>query len=444
MIRKILILFLLISVNSFAQEWQPLFNGKDLSGWTQYGGKAKFVVEGDALVGYAVKNSPNSFLATQNTFDDFILELEVYADDLLNSGVQIRSEADKNDRVFGYQVEVDPANPNLCGGIYDESRRGWLYYPEVNPKAKDYFKLNQWNVIRIEAIGNIIRTFTNGNPVSYLVDDMTPKGFIALQVHAISDKAQEGMKIKYRNIRIRTVNPKPAHSDNTPVVNLLTNQLSPQEVFQGFEFLFNGKDFSGWREAKGTQQPQQRWVVNDGILMVKKSDGSETGNDIVTTQQYSSFELVFDFKFAQGANSGVKYFVDEKLESAGKSAIGLEYQILDDKRHPDAKLGAVGNRTLASLYDLIPSERFSGWSNGEPEKWNSGRLIVFPDNTVQHWLNGRKVLEYHRRDNIFKALVARSKYKSLEGFGMAESGPILLQDHGDYVEFKNIKIRRLN
>lgn len=120
----------------------------------------------------------------------------------------------------------------------------------------------------------------------------------------------------------------------------------------------------------------------------------------------------------------------------------MEYQILDDERHPDAKQGVVGNRKLASLYDLIPSETEARFVN-KPGEWNRGRIVVFPDNTVQHWLNGRKVVEYKRGGAIYKALVARSKYKDYEGFGMAEETPILLQDHGDNVHYRSIKIREL-
>ena len=102
----------------------------------------------------------------------------------------------------------------------------------------------------------------------------------------------------------------------------------------------------------------------------------------------------------------------------------------------------MGNRTLASLYDLIPAEKESRFVNG-PGEWNRGRIVVAPDGTVQHWLNGRKVVEYTKGNNIYKALVARSKYKDYENFGMAEETPILFQDHNDTVHFKNIKIREL-
>jgi hypothetical protein len=137
----------------------------------------------------------------------------------------------------------------------------------------------------------------------------------------------------------------------------------------------------------------------------------------------------------------VKYFVTEKEGNKG-SAIGLEYQILDDDKHPDAKLGVGGNRTLASLYDLIPSLKIKRGLHNMGE-WNFGRVVVYPDNRVEHWLNGYKVVEYVRGSPTYLALVARSKYAQWTDFGMAEKGRILLQDHGDNVSFRSIKIKEL-
>ena len=135
--------------------------------------------------------------------------------------------------------------------------------------------------------------------------------------------------------------------------------------------------------------------------------------------------------------------MDENLEPGRGFGIGLEYQLLDDARHPDAKQGAAGNRTLASLYDLIPAEKPEKRFLRKPGEWQQARIQVYPDGRVRHWLNGFMVLEYRRKSALFQALVARSKYAQYPDFGMKATGPILLQDHGDALRFRNLKWREL-
>ena len=436
------VVFPFAQLHAQKEKWNNLFNGKDLTGWKVVNGKAKYEVTDGMIVGTCVKDSPNSFLATEKEYGDFILEVQVRIDEGINSGIQFRSLQRADDgRVNGYQMEVDHRKERAwSGGIYDESRRGWLYPLELNPSAKTAFKWGDWNNYRIECIGSVIRTYVNDTPVAYLVDNASLQGIIALQVHSVYKPEDEGKKTYWKNIRIQTENLKSRPIVNIPVVNQIPNTLTELEKQQGFRLLWDGKTTTGWRGAFKDKFPEKGWQINNGELSVTPSGGGEStnGGDIITDEKFGAFELTFDFRYAQGANSGVKYFVDEKYLSTG-SAIGLEYQILDNERHPDAKEGVVGNRTLSSLYDLIPAIKVSD----VPREWNEGRIVVYPDNRIEHWYNGRKVVEYQRGTPIYYALVARSKYNVWEGFGMAEKGHILLQDHGDAVSFRSIKIREL-
>ena len=443
---------LFISSTIFSQGWQSLFDGKTLNGWKLMTGKADYKVEDGIIVGTTVMNSPNSFLVSEKKVSgNFILELEaMITDTASNSGIQFKSNFDSTankgqGRVFGYQFEIDPSSRKWSGGIYDEGRREWLYPGSLNSKAQALLTINVFHKIRIECIGNTTKTWLDGVATAYLIDTLTAnQGLIALQVHAINNEKQKGLRLCWRNIRINTSN---VNSTSFPrgvyVANLIPNSLSGYEVQDGWKLLFDGKSGDGWTGAYKKTFPEKGWEIKDGIMKVLPSAGSESANggDIVTKEEFSAFDLSFEFKLTPGANSGVKYFVTLSENNPG-SAIGLEYQVLDDTLHPDAKMGRDGNRTLASLYDLIKANKQSRFIK-QPGRWNTGRIIVYPNNHVEHYLNGVKVLEYERGSQAYRDLVAISKYKVWPNFGEAKQGRILLQDHGNEVSFRSIKIKKL-
>ena len=446
----------LLSPAQQEEDWEMLFNGKDLKGWKKLNGKAAYTIEEDVIVGTSQLNTPNTFLATEKTYSDFILEFEVWVDNRLNSGVQIRSNSLKtyrDGRVHGYQVEIDPSTRAYSGGIYDEARRGWIYPLAVNPKGRKAFRPGDWNQYRVEAIGNTIRTWINGVMCSHLVDDLTAEGFIALQVHSIWNENQNGTQVKWKNIRIMTEQLEDARWPVDPEVkelSYLVNTLTEYEQRKGYRLLWDGKTTAGWRGAKLDKFPEKGWEINEGVLTVLATDGGEsTGpGDIITQQQFGDFELELEFMITEGANSGIKYFVDPELNKGPGSAIGCEFQILDDEKHPDAQRGVMGNRTMASLYDLITAENLSNPAGKKKKmfkgigQWNKARIIA-RNGHVEHWLNNEKAVEYNRHSQMFKAIVHYSKYKDWPNFGRWPQGHILLQDHGNTVHFRSVKIREL-
>ena len=229
------------------------------------------------------------------------------------------------------------------------------------------------------------------------------------------------------------------------------NTLTDREKAEGWKLLWDGKTTDGWRSPKSDSFPTNSWAIEDGVLRVVSSGNAESqaGGDIITRDRYANFELTADFKTTFGCNSGIKIFVQPDISPIDKvtgqptgvgSAIGMEYQILDDAHHPDAKLGRDGDRTLGSLYDLIPAPADKKvMPMGE---WNHARILS-QGKHVEFWLNGAKLIEFERGSPEFRRAVALSKFKNIPNFGEWADGHILLQEHGSEADFQNLKLREL-
>ncbi len=428
----------------------PLFDGKSLSGWKQLGGAADYQVIDGAIVGSSRPGVPNSFLVTEKNYGDFVLEFDVRQDvGPTNSGVQFRSLSTpefENGRVHGYQADNDTSPRQWSGQIYEEAQRGWFTTGETNPPARSLYKFGEWNHYRIEAIGSRMRVWINGGAAADLIDSATASGFIGLQVHSINNADESGRTTSWKNLVIQTQKLKPLPKMGIFIRNNLPNHLHAEEKAQGWRLLWDGKTARGWRSAKGAGFPAQGWSMANGELAVQpQNDKNGGGGDIMTDEEFDAFELQLEFKVSAGANSGIFYYLTSPHDPASNAPLGLEYQILDDEHHPDAKLGIDGNRTLASLYDILPRAKLMTNVGIAPkvDAWQHARIVANRDGTVQHWLNGVKVLEFRRGSDDYRAHVAAGKFKSTPGFGEAPRGRILQQDPGEAVAFRSIKVRNL-
>jgi hypothetical protein len=424
----------------------PLFDGRSLAGWKQLGGNADYKVVDGTIVGTSKPDKVNSFLVTEKSYRDFILDFDVRQDvGPTNSGVQFRSLSTpefENGRVHGYQCDIDPSDKAWSGGIYEEAQRGWFYTGDMNPASKPAYKFGEWNHFRIEMIGKRMRVWINEQPVSDVIDDGHDQGFFGLQVHSISSDEEAGRTTTWKGLVVRTKALKRAPPMGILIRNNLPNNLDAEEKAQGWRLLWDGKTTKGWRGADSDAFPAQGWSLANGELAVISKGG---GGDIMTNEEFGAFELQTEFKVSAGANSGIFYYLTSPHDAASGAPLGLEYQILDDERHPDAKNGIDGNRTLASLYDIYPRGTLRTNVGVAPkiDVWQHARIVARADGSVEHWLNGVKVLEFNRKSDDYRQHVAASKFKATPAFGAADKGRILLQDHGDAVAYRSIKIRPL-
>ncbi len=399
-IRFLLLCFLILSPMPFAhsgeENWTNLFNGKDLNGWVQRGGKAKYTVEDGAIVGTSVPHTSNSFLCTDRDYSDFVLELDFKVDHALNSGVQIRSQSlpdYKDGRVHGYQVEIDPKPRAWSGGIYDEGRRGWLNNLEGNDPARKAFKQNEWNHFRIVAVGDSIKTWINGVPAADLKDDMTPSGFIALQVHCVGDRT-EPLQVRWKDIRLKDLGE------------------------DAWVSLFDGESLEGWKPNENPESVK----VEDGTIVAGGGPRSHLFYvGPVEDHDFKNFEFRCEVMTKPNSNSGI-FFHTEWVDT-GRLNKGYEAQI--NATHEDPKK----NGSLWIIEDVFESPV------GDNE-WFTYSVKVYGKRIVLK-INGEVMVDYTEPE-------IPERPAGREG-RVLDSGTFALQAHdpGSIVYFKDIEVKVL-
>lgn len=361
----------------------PLFDGKSLDGWERRGGVAEYHVEDGTIVGTTVLGTPNTFLTTEKTYGDFILELEFRVDPALNSGVQIRSQVreeerrgKKMERVFGYQVEIDPSPRAWSGGIYDEARRGWLNDLKGREAARKAFRQNEWNHYRIHCLGDRIQTWINGVPAADLVDSMTLEGYIALQVHSFNPR------------RVRERNPDLDVPDRAQVRwrNIRLKDLG-RHVWKP---LFDGKTLSGWTAHGGGE-----WKVVDGVIRgFNREDQKEHGH-LFLDQPVKDFTARMKYRAVSG-NSGF-YFRTEKKEGA----VGIQgFQAEIDATKDAGGLYETRGRAWVSKPTEAQVKKYF-----KPGEWNEMTVSAHGRRIVVH-VNGQKSAELRDDPGRLEGLIA--------------------------------------
>ncbi|MFV1994029.1 MAG: family 16 glycoside hydrolase [Verrucomicrobiales bacterium] len=347
--------------------WIDLFDGETLKGWVQRGGKAQYRVEEGTIVGRTAPKTSNSFLCTERLFGDFILELDFKVDSALNSGIQIRSNSVpgfKSGRVHGYQVEIDPGDRGWSGGIYDESRRGWLNSLAGNRAARNAFRQGDWNQFRVEAIGDSIRTWINGVAAADLMDSMTLRGFIALQVHSVD--REDPLEVRWRKIRVQ---------------DLGRSRWSPA---------LNGRDLEGW-----TPGFDGSWSVEKGVLRGRGRADEKRHNILVMNKSVGDFTARVVYR-ANTGNSGVYFRAERTAEAYG--VLGIQAEI-DSRGHGAGGLYETGGRKWL----MQPSEEKVKIYYGVGE-WNEMTITARGPRLVTH-VNGALVADLAndpgRREGFF-------------------------------------------
>jgi hypothetical protein len=383
--------------------WQPLFDGQSVDGWVQRGGKAHYRVEDGCIVGTTEPNTPNTFLCTPREYADFVLEYEFKVDPQLNSGVQIRSASAPGYRdgvVHGYQIEIDPSARAWTAGIYDESRRGWLCDLKDNAAARAAFKQGEWNRVRVEARGDVIKTWLNEVPAAELRDSLTHTGFIALQVHQ-TDSAQP-REVRWRKLRIKDL--------GDPWV------APPKDALV---LLGKDEDLAAWTAVKRPDEPIA-WKWADGALQAEVDAG-----DIMTKRTFGDMRLHVEFNVADNGKEG---------QYNGNSGVYLQ------RRYEIQILNSAGQKPEKNVCGAIYQTRAPDYNLARPAgEWQTYDIWFH----APRWdADGKKTAEaritlYHNGTRVHDNVSVPNKTGAGQPEGPAE-GPLLLQEHGSKVRFRNV------
>lgn len=365
-------------------EWQSLFDGKSLTGWKQVNGTALYQVVDGAIVGTTREGTPNSFLATEKSYGDFVLEVEAkQTAGPTNSGVQFRSHSKPEvmaGRVHGPQLDLDPSEREWTGGLYDEAMSGWWYPGTLNPQPGLY-KFNEWNRVRIEAVGPTMRTWVNDVLTAYVIDATYRDGFIALQVHSIDKPADEGRKIHWRNLRIKeNIAPSPAEA-RIFVRNTLPNDLSEVERKQGWRLLWDGQSAAGWRSSKADAFPGQGWKMSNGELVVTGGGGG----DIISEETFAAPPGAGDTHFSVMRGSKATPTIQQGAAQQYKPVLYIDRdQDVSAATHDAAVEKAIA--TLQREYPGVGVKRDGErWAVTVPERYNVGHEAHFAQ-VMEHFL----------------------------------------------------------
>ncbi len=388
--------------------WEDLFDGKSLDNWHRLGGQANYRIEDGAIVGSTVPNTPNTFLCTYRTFADFEMEFDFKVHPELNSGIQIRSHSVpgyQNGRVHGYQCEIDPSERAYTGGVYDESRRGWLKDLADNPEGRKAFRQNEWNHYRIRAVGDHIQTWVNGILTADVHDKVDRNGFIGLQVHGVGGRT-DTMEVAWKNIRVRDFgNP----------------DLRPPA---GGKWLLNqAEDTKKWTR-RGAPGQDIGWKWDYGFLEVVPGTG-----DVMTRETFNDCEAYIEFMVDDNGQSG---------QANGNSGFYLqgryEVQILNSAgQEPQNNIAGSVYSVKAPDYNMaLPAYQWqSYYVKFRAPRWKDGKKIENPRISV--WHNGTLV-----QDNVEIPNGTTAGGPEEEG-----PGPFLLQDHGNIIRFRRAWVKPL-